>query len=226
MPCTSCVLTQPRVEVTSNIGLDVCYADHCSLHISTKHQMDSLGHLADLVWKAFCCGFTAFGIWYFVATSFATVRNYLCVWLLLLQFIYYGLMLISTLTLYPVPSRIARSLFPIIFSMSCVISYVTVTARDGPDEILRINNFLLHIAPTLANWIELLVRKFDTFEPKALKLWITICDVTIPVILMLSYYYWAFTDEVYQTSFNVDISSCVVVSVLSSSLCLLVSAYN
>ena len=170
-------------------------------------------------YRSFCCGCCLLSIWFFVLTSFAPVKHYLCVWLLALQFVYFCLALVSMLCLSQQLAGLSRLLLPVNFSMSCTIMYVTVSSRQGMDELLRLGNCSLHIAPTIFNIIELFFAAENqntskTTHGNLLSTW----DVFVPILVMLAYYYLCFTKGVYEIQFDVNLPSTIIVALLSGLL--------
>lgn len=169
--------------------------------------------LLEIACRAFCCSCCVFGIWYFILTSFSPVKHYLCVWLLALQFVYYFLTLIALLFDCPTLAGFSQLLFSINFSMSCVITYVTVSSRQGWDEILGFGNFSLHVAPILFNFLELVfsVKDKDILSGYIILLW----DIFVPVLVMLVYYCLFFVKDIYEIQFQVDLAATIVIGLLS-----------
>ena len=177
--------------------------------------------LAKISWSSFCCGCSIFGIWFFIITSFSPVKHYLCIWLLILQFVYHSLTLISTLLDTTSLARLSRLLLSINFSMSSVITFVSISARQGMEEIFRIDNFSLHVLPTVLNFIELLISTTANDDSELERFLQKLWDIFLPVIIMLFYYNLFFAAEVYERQFKVDLPSSIIVALLSGTLVVL-----
>ena len=182
----------------------------------------------DISWRACCCGLYAFGVWSFVISNFTQVGNYLCLWLLVMQLAYYLMMLTSAIISCPKLTKVAVLSFPINFAMSVVVTFVTLTAREGTQEIKNFDNFSLHIAPTVLSFVELALskqrtrrRNFCLRETGRRVLLLQSWVIFAPTIVLLLYYKCFFSKEIYQTQFDIHLPSAIVVSVLSSVLCAL-----
>ena len=167
----------------------------------------------EIAGRAFCGSCCLFGIWYFILTSFSPVKHYLCVWLLVLQFMYYSLTLIALLFDFPKLAGLSRLLFSINFSMSCVITYVTISSSQGWDEFLGLGNFSLHVVPNVFNFFELVFSVDDNniLSGYHLLLW----DIVVPVLVMLVYYCLFFVKDIYEIQFQVDLATTIVIGLLS-----------
>ena len=179
--------------------------------------------LVDISWSAFCCALYACGVWNFVISNFTQVGNYLCSWLLVMQFVYYLMTLTSAIISCPKLAKVAVLSFPINFAMSAVVSFVTLTAREGTQEIKNFDNFALHIAPTILCFVELIMskertrrRKFCFIETGRKVLLLQSWMILAPTIVLLLYYQFFFSKEVYQLQFDVYLPSAIATSILSS----------
>lgn len=182
--------------------------------------------LVDISWNACCCGLYACGVWSFVINNFTEVGNYLCSWLLAMQFAYFLMVLTTAIISCPKISKVAVLTFPINFAMSSVITFVTLTAREGTQEIKNFDNFSLHIAPTILGLVELVMikertrrRTFGFREAGRGLLLAQFWIVFAPTIMLLLHYHFFFSIEVYQIQFDIHLSSAIAVSVLSSVIC-------
>ena len=179
--------------------------------------------LLQIAWTSFCCGCSAFGVWFFIVASSTPVKHYLCVWLLILQFIYFLLTLITTLCSSSMLAIPLQLLLSVNFCISSVVAYVSGSVMHERSEILRLDNFSLHVAPALVNFIELLTDSRGSTTQLGLGLGLTgrilpFLDVFAPTFVMLFYYNLFFTKELYSTDFNVDLSSSIIVGLVSGAL--------
>lgn len=177
-----------------------------------------------LCWKAFCCGCSLFGIWFFILTSTIPVKHYFCVWLLVLQFIYFCSTLVAALSSSRNLENLSLLLLPINFSMSCVITHVCIDSRDGKEEIFRLDNFSLHLAPTLINFIELLtmLKETETRLGQSEIRFMEPLHILIPVIIMLFYHEFFYSKDMYSTQFDVDVLSAIFVALFSGGFVVLI----
>ena len=181
--------------------------------------------LLKLTFRAFCCSCCLFGIWFFVLSSYTTVRNYLCVWLLAVQFLYFSFALLSMIFDSSKLAGLSRPLLSISFSMSCVITYVTTCGSQGRDEVFKLGNFSLHVAPTLVNFLEVLFCADKNEASRAHGFLLSVWDIFVPVLVMLCYYYLFFVEDSYEIRFDVDFGSTVVVGLLSGIFVVLVKKW-
>ena len=105
--------------------------------------------------------------------------------------------------------------------MSSVITFVSISARQGKDEIFRIDNFSLHVLPTVLNFIELLISTTANDDSELERFLQKLWDIFLPVIIMLFYYNLFFAAEVYERQFKVDLPSSIIVALLSGTLVVL-----
>ena len=185
----------------------------------------ALKKLFGIFWSSFSLGTHVIGLWYFVVLNHAQVGDYLCTWLLLQQCLYYFIVLASDISFSRLDT-IARHIFPLNFAMSCVVTYVTMSSRDGIQELFKLHNFLLHIAPTLVNCIHVFLKDWNHSAEHSKRFLTTdIWDVSFPVVVLLFYCYQFDLTKVYHTWPGIRIGPALVVSVLSSLLFIYATRY-
>ena len=168
-------------------------------------------------WSAASSGLLFVGIWKFTIASPVKTSHYLCSWLLCIQAAYFQFQVIGFLwsqSAYVTKwSRVY--ILPICNSFSWVVTILTVSSREGLNEIFDPRNCLLHIGPTMINLVHFVLICFSENNVGKQNTVLEIIWILFgPALFLLLYISIYDVRNVYPSSMTINYSLAFIASVV------------